>query len=211
MDLSTAAFIVLVACVALLRFVELRISRRNQQYLASRGAGRIRDAHFPAMIATHAAILTGAVLETVFLHRPFVPMLAAAAGIVFLLANAVRWWVIRTLARHWNVQVMDSAPLGIIASGPFRWVRHPNYAAVFAELAALPLIHTAWITAVAGSAVHAWVLSRRIALEESILHRHPEYVSAMAWKPRFLPRHVFRLKAEATQISRGRISRGFRL
>jgi methyltransferase len=88
---------------------------------------------------------------------------------------------------------MDSAALGVITSGPFRWVRHPNYAAVFAELASLPLIHTAWITAIAGSAVHAWVLSRRIALEEAVLHRHPGYVAAMAGKPRFLPRADVRL------------------
>jgi methyltransferase len=193
MDVTVAAFVALVACVALLRFVELGISRRNQAYLASRGARKARDRYFPAMVATHTAILIGAVLETVFLHRPFIPLLAALAGTVFVLANVVRWWVIRTLARHWNVEVMDSAPLGVITSGPFRWVRHPNYAAVFAELASLPLIHTAWMTAIAGSAVHAWVLSRRIALEEAVLHRHAGYVAAMAGKPRFLPRGDVRL------------------
>ncbi len=188
MDLSVVAFVTLVACVALLRFVELHLSRRNQQYLASRGARKTRDPYFPAMVATHAAILTGAVVETIGLHRPFVPVLASIAAAVFLLANAVRWWVIRTLARHWNVEVVDSSTLGVVTSGPFRWVRHPNYAAVFAELAALPLIHTAWVTSVAGSAVHAWVLSRRIALEESVLHGHAGYLTAMAGKPRFLPR-----------------------
>lgn len=193
MDLSAAAFIVVVAIVAILRLVELRLSRRNQRYLASRGARKARDPYFPAMVATHAAILIGAVVETLSLRRPFIPWLGAAAATVFLLANAVRWWVIRTLSRHWNVEVMDSARLGVITSGPFRWVRHPNYAAVFAELAALPLIHTAWITAAAGSTVHAWVLSRRIALEEAVLHRHAEYQSAMAGKPRFVPRAGFHL------------------
>jgi methyltransferase len=188
MDVTAGAFVALVACVAILRIVELRVSRRNQLYLASRGARKAPDRYFPAMVATHAAILIGAVLETVFLHRRFIPLLAAVAGTVFVLANAVRWWVIRTLARHWNVEVVDSAVLGVITSGPFRWVRHPNYAAVFAELASLPLIHTAWVTAVAGSAVHAWVLSRRIALEEAVLHRHAGYRTAMAGKPRFLPR-----------------------
>ena len=188
MDVTAAGFIALVACVVLLRLVELRVSRRNQLYLASRGARKARDRYFPAMVATHAAILIGAVLETVVLHRPFIPLLAVVAGTVFVLANVVRWWVIRTLAGHWNVEVMDSASLGVVTSGPFRWVRHPNYAAVFAELASLPLIHTAWITAAAGSALHAVVLSRRIALEEAVLHRHAGYLSAMAEKPRFLPR-----------------------
>ncbi len=73
---------------------------------------------------------------------------------IFLAANVVRWWVIRTLGNHWNVQVMDSTSLGVISSGPFRYVRHPNYAAVFAEMLSLPLIHTAWITAIVGSLAH---------------------------------------------------------
>src|SRR5256886_15815543 len=81
---------------------------------------------------------------------------------VFLAANAVRWWVIRTLGDHWNVQVMDSTRLGVVTSGPFRFVRHPNYAAVFAEMLALPLIHTAWITAVAGSLAPPGALAARV-------------------------------------------------
>ena len=101
---------------------------------------------------------------------------------------AVRWWVIRTLGSHWNVQVMDSAGLGVVSSGPFRAVRHPNYAAVFVEVAALPLVHTAWITCLAGSAAHLWVLSRRLALEEAVLLSHEEYRMRMGGKPRFVPR-----------------------
>ena len=105
----------------------------------------------------------------------------------FLGANAVRWWVIRTLGEHWNVQVMDSTRLGVIVSGPFRFVRHPNYAAVFAEMLALPLIHTAWITALAGSLAHIAVLAQRLSTEERVLFADPDYRSAMARKPRFLP------------------------
>jgi Uncharacterized protein conserved in bacteria len=99
----------------------------------------------------------------------------------------VRWWVIRTLGEHWNVQVVDSTRLGVIVSGPFRFVRHPNYAAVFAEMLALPLIHTAWITALVGSAAHIAVLAQRLATEERVLFADPSYRSAMASKPRFLP------------------------
>jgi len=74
---------------------------------------------------------------------------------LFVAANIVRWWVIRTLGEHWNVQVMDSTKLGVITTGPFRYVRHPNYAAVFVEMIALPLIHTAWMTALVGAIAHA--------------------------------------------------------
>ena len=108
-------------------------------------------------------------------------------GVLFLGANALRWWVIRTLGAHWNVQVMDSARLGVVTTGPYRWVRHPNYTAVFVEMLALPLIHTAWITALAGGAAHAWVLRGRVAAEERVLLADPLYRAEMSAKPRFVP------------------------
>jgi methyltransferase len=142
------------------------------------------------MVALHTAVLAGAAAEVVFLRRPFYASLAAPMGTLFLCANALRWWVIRTLGTHWNVQVMDSARLGVVTSGPYRWMRHPNYTAVFVEMLALPLIHTAWLTAVAGTTLHAWVLRGRIAAEERVLLADPQYRAAMESKPRFLP-HLF--------------------
>jgi methyltransferase len=188
MDISVVAFLVLLAAVAVLRVVELAISRRHQHALAARGARKIAEPYFHWMVLLHAGALGGAALEVVLLKRPFYPLLAAAMGLVFVLANAVRWWVIRTLGAHWNVQVMDSARLGVVTSGPYRYVRHPNYAAIFAESIALPMIHTAWLTALAGAAGQIFVLSRRLAVEEVVLMAEPTYRETMAQKPRFLPR-----------------------
>ena len=187
MELSQIAFLLLLAAVAVLRLLELRISRRHQQQLVARGAAKVVEPRFRWMVLLHAAVLIGAALEAVLLKRPFFPVLAGVMSAVFIAANAVRWWVIRTLGDHWNVQVMDSTRLGVVTSGPFRFVRHPNYAAVFAEMFSLPLIHTAWITAVAGSLAHAAVLSQRLSTEERVLFANPEYRTAMSGKPRFLP------------------------
>jgi len=85
------------------------------------------------------------------------------------------------------VQVMNSTGLGVVTSGPFRFVRHPNYSAVFIEMFSLPLIHTAWITAVLGCVGYALAISQRLVLEESVLLANPGYRTAMAGKPRFLP------------------------
>ena len=74
-----------------------------------------------------------------------------------------------------------------MSDGPFRFVRHPNYVAVFVELAALPLVHGAWLTALAGSALHVLILRRRIALEEKVLLADAGYRAAMGPKPRFIP------------------------
>jgi methyltransferase len=135
----------------------------------------------------HTAILIGAALEVIFLRRPFIPVLAVVMLVLFLAGNAVRMWVVRTMGKHWNVQVMNSMGLGVVTGGPFRFVRHPNYAAVFLEVFSLPLIHTAWITALLGCVGYVATISQRIALEESVLFADPAYRTAMAGKPRFLP------------------------
>jgi methyltransferase len=187
MELSRIAFAGLLAGVGVGRLAELRISRRNQRELIARGAARIPEPRFPLMVAVHTGILAGAALEVFFCPRHLYPWLAAAMAVVFLAANGVRWWVIRTLGAHWNVQVMDSGRLGVVSSGPYRWVRHPNYSAVFAEMLALPLIHTAWVTALLGGLANLWVLRARIALEDRVLLADAGYRAAMGAKPRFLP------------------------
>jgi methyltransferase len=187
MDLSVIAFLALLLIVALLRLVELRISRRHQNEMIARGAAKIDEPRFRWMVLLHTAVLLGAALEVVLLKRPLIPWLAAPMFAIFLAANAVRWWVIQTLGQHWNVQVMDSTSLGVVTTGPFRYVRHPNYAAVFAEMLALPLIHTAWITAAVGAIAHFGVLAQRLATEERMLFANPDYRAAMAGKPRFVP------------------------
>lgn len=187
MGLSVIAFLGLLVAVALLRLVELRISRNHQKEMIARGAAKVDEPRFRWMVVLHTALLIGAGLEVVLLKRPFIPALAAPMFVIFLAANGVRWWVIRTLGNHWNVQVMDSTSLGVITSGPFRYVRHPNYAAVFSEMVALPLIHTAWITAAVGALAHVVVLSLRLATEERVLLANPEYRATMAHKSRFIP------------------------
>jgi methyltransferase len=187
MPLSVVLFLVLLVAVAAMRIFELRISKKHQRQITARGGAKAKDPVFPCMAMFHTLVLIGAAAEVVFLHRPFLPALAIPMLALFIFANIVRWWVIRTLGEHWNVQVMDSTKLGVITSGPFRYVRHPNYAAVFVEMIALPLIHTAWITALAGAVVHVVVLIFRLSAEERVLFADSEYAAAMRAKPRFLP------------------------
>ena len=187
MSLGTALYVALLAAVGAGRLVEMRLSRRNQRALRARGAALADEPGFRWMVALHIGVLAGAAVEVVALHRPFVPAVGVPALALFAAANLLRWWVIATLGPHWNVRVMGSTALGVVAGGPFRWIRHPNYLAVFVELGALPLVHGAFITAIAGTALHAAILRRRIALEESVLLADPRYREAMGPKPRFVP------------------------
>lgn len=187
-EITTDLFLALLAAVGVLRVVEVWISKRHQRRLIARGASRIGSQRFGLMVSVHIAILLGAALEVLLLKRPFYMALAVPMFALFIVANLARLWVIRTLGEHWSVQVVNSTGLGIVTDGPFRYVRHPNYAAVFVEMAALPLIHTAWITAIAGTCAHIWALRKRLEDEEPVLLTDPEYRAAMASKPRFVPR-----------------------
>ncbi len=187
-ELTRVAFLALLALVGIQRLAELRVSRRNRRRLLARGARLAPDPSYRWMVALHAAVLGGAGAEVWFLRRPFLPALAVAMGILFLAANALRWWVIRTLGDRWNVEVLDARGMPPVTAGPYRFIRHPNYTAVFVEMVALPLLHTAWLTALLGGLAHLAVLRARVRAEDAVLLADPGYRSLLGATPRFFPR-----------------------
>ena len=197
MGITVSLYLLLLLGVALLRLVEIRISRRNQRWLAAKGMGKVPEPHFRWMVLFHVGILVSAGAEVLLFPRPLIPLLALVMGLLMAFAIGLRWWAIHVMGEHWNIQVMASTELGVVTEGPFRWIRHPNYVAVFVELIALPLLHTAWLTALIGALIHCWVLRGRIRIEEATLLSDPTYVAAMGSKPRFLPR-LFRSASQST-------------
>jgi methyltransferase len=188
MGVTQIGFVALLVLVGAQRLLEVRHSKRNRQRMAGAGVEPVAERHFGAMVALHGGVLLSAGLEVIFLRRPFLPALAIPMGALFLFAQILRVWVIRTLSGHWNVGVMASAKLGVVTGGPFRWVRHPNYMAVIIEMFSLPLIHTAYLTALWATLANAWVLSKRLSVEEPALMADPVYRAMMSQKPRFLPK-----------------------
>jgi methyltransferase len=190
------AYLWLLVLVAIGRLAELGISRRNQRQLEKQGIRKIPEPHFRWMVFLHGGVIVCAGAEVLILHRPLIPALAIPMAVLFVLANVLRWWVIRTLAGHWNVEVMESSRVGVVSSGPYRWVRHPNYVAVVIEIFSLPMIHTAWITAIVGTLGDLEILRRRIKVEDGFLMSSPAYRLTMGGKPRFFPR-VFNRRSRA--------------
>jgi methyltransferase len=121
------------------------------------------------MVILHTAFLVACVAEAVFLERPFLAWLGGPALAAVAATMALRWWVITTLGERWTtrVWVLPGAPR--VEGGPFRWLRHPNYLAVAVELVALPLVHTAWLTAVVFGAANLVLLRHRIRVEDAAL------------------------------------------
>jgi methyltransferase len=88
---------------------------------------------------------------------------------------------------RWNTRVIVIPGLAAVASGPYRFVRHPNYVAVAIEVAVLPLVHCAWITALVATAANALLLAARIRHEERALESAGDYRATLAGRPRLLP------------------------
>jgi len=162
-------FVLLVGVVAVERVVELVISARNVAAAKRRGGLETGLGHYPVMVALHAGLLAGAVAEVVITDRPFLPWLGWPMLTLLVAAQALRWWCIATLGPQWNTRVVVVPGLPRVSHGPYRLLRHPNYLAVVVEGVALPLVHTAWLTAMLFSVSNLLVLRTRIRCEERAL------------------------------------------
>jgi methyltransferase len=171
MPASQLAFVVLVLAVAGERVGELVVSRRHERALRARGAVEHGRGHYAAMVALHTALLAAAPAEVLLLDRPFLPWLGWPALAVVAATMTLRWWVVATLGERWTTRVMVLPEAPLVTGGPFRWLRHPNYLAVAAEVVALPLVHTAWATAAVFGALDLLVLAVRIRVEDRALGR----------------------------------------
>jgi methyltransferase len=160
--------IVLVACE---RLAELVVSRRNQRWSVRHGGVEFGARHYPVMVALHTGLLVGSVAEVWAADRPWVPALGATMLALLVAAQALRWWCIGTLGYRWNTRVIVVPELPLVLQGPYRWLTHPNYIAVVVEGFALPLVRTAWVTAVVFTALNAALLAVRIRVENAALRR----------------------------------------
>lgn len=163
------AYLVLIGLVALERLAELVVSTSNARWSFERGGVETGRGHFPAMVALHLGFLVAAPLEVLLLGRAFLPWLGWPMLAVVVAAQGLRWWCIASLGRQWNTRVIVVPGLGLSARGPYRRLRHPNYVAVVAEGVALPLVHTAVLTAVGFTLLNALVLRARLRAENAAL------------------------------------------
>jgi methyltransferase len=165
------AYVLLIAAVAVERIAELIVSQRNLAWSRARGGVEFGAGHYPVMVVLHTALLAGCLLEAALLHRPFLPALGWPMLAVVLAAQGLRWWCITTLGHQWNTRVVVIPEASRVTGGPYRLMPHPNYIAVVLEGFALPLVHSAWITALTFTALNAALLTTRIRVENEALAR----------------------------------------
>jgi len=151
-------YLVLILLTGAERVAELVISKRNARWAFSRGGVEYGFGHFPYMVALHTGFLLACLAEVFFAHRPFIPWLGWPMLVIALACQVGRYWVIRTLGKQWNTRVIVVPGMALVTGGLYRYLRHPNYVIVVVEGIALPLVHTAWVTAIVFTVLNAVLL-----------------------------------------------------
>jgi methyltransferase len=154
----------ILSLVAAQRLVELMLAAANTRRLLDRGAREVGRAHYPLFVLLHASWLVAIAVTTPLDRQPYWPLIG-----VFIILQVLRVWVVATLGPYWTTRIitLDDAP--IVRRGPFRFVRHPNYCIVVAEIAVLPVAFGDWPVALIWTLLNALLLRHRIRIEMSAL------------------------------------------
>ena len=164
------AYVLLLAGTSVERLIELRVSNRNARWAFERGGREAGRGHFGPMVLLHSGLLVACALEPLLAGRPFLAALAIPAAVLALASQALRWWCIATLGPRWNTRIVVVPGLPLVRRGPYRLLPHPNYVVVVLEGVALPLVATAWVTALTFTVLNAvLLLGFRIPAEERAL------------------------------------------
>ena len=154
---------IILALVTLQRLAELLIARRNTRALLARGGREVAAAHYPLIVAVHAAWLL-----SLWWLAPGKPIVWPLIGL-FLLLQIGRLWVLATLGERWTTRIIILPGASLVRHGPYRFLNHPNYVVVVGEIALLPLAFGLWQIALIFSLANAAVLAIRLKAENEAL------------------------------------------
>jgi methyltransferase len=156
------------AVVVVLMLLELRVSTRNERVLLSRGATAPHDPVYATMRWAYPAVFAAMAVEGA-LAAPAPAWLVTAGAAVFVSAKLFKYWAIATLGERWTYKVLVLPGVPLVETGPYRFIRHPNYVGVVGELVGMALLSEAKFAGPAGVVFFSWLLSRRIQAEDRAL------------------------------------------
>jgi methyltransferase len=185
MVVSRGAYFALLGGLVIERVFELWLSQRNARRALARGGLELGHGQYRIMVAFHTLVLSACAVEATLWSQSFSRALCIMALIGEATAQALRYWSVATLGENWNTRVIVIPGAPPVTSGPYKYIRHPNYTAVTLEMVCVPLIRGLLITAAASFAINVILLVFRIRLEEHALGE--PYRRAFAQRPRFIP------------------------
>lgn len=174
-------FLIIISIVIIQRLIELFVAKRNEKWMLSQGAFEAGAKHYPVMVSMHIAFFVSLLLEVTVFVRPLSPIWLFFL-IIFILAQAFRVWCLYSLGKFWNTKIIILPGANVIQKGPYRFMRHPNYVIVAIELLVLPLLFSAYFTAVIFTLLNIGMLSVRIPAEEKALNEVTDYEQKFTMK-----------------------------
>jgi methyltransferase len=151
------------------RLLELSIAKRNRAWALAAGAQEFGERHYPLFFILHIAWLISWIVEGSLYSNILSELWYLWLGL-FIFAQILRYWCIASLGRFWNTRILVIPGKALVSKGPYQYLKHPNYVAVAIELAAVPLIFGATVTAIIATLCNSWlILGIRIPVEEKSL------------------------------------------
>ncbi|HZD09848.1 MAG TPA: isoprenylcysteine carboxylmethyltransferase family protein [Candidatus Binatia bacterium] len=161
--------------LAIQRLLEVHASEQHVDALLRRGGREHALYQYRAMTVLHAGWFVAIVAEAIGMHRRFRPRLAMLATPLFILGQCLRYAAIRTLGERWTARVITLPGAAPVTRGIYRYLRHPNYLGVVLEIATVPLLYSAYWTALFFSLANALLLRARVRAEEHALAMDNDY------------------------------------
>ena len=166
-------FYFILVFVIIQRLVELLIAKRNEKSMLAKGAYEVGASHYPFMILLHVSFFISFIVEVVYFKSILAPHYSLL--LVFLLLQLLRVWCLVSLGTFWNTKILILPGANVVVKGPYAYIRHPNYLVVCLEIAILPLMFQAYVTAIAFTILNIIMLSVRIPIEEKALKEATNY------------------------------------
>jgi methyltransferase len=168
-----------VLAIIIQRLLELGIARRNLKFALANGGKEYAPEHYKWIVLLHVSWIVFMLLEGILRGSSLSNLWWLWFGI-FMLAQIGRYWAITSLGKYWNTRIIIFPGGNLVAKGPYKYLKHPNYMVVALELFVAPMIFGCWITAIVASLVNAGLLlSVRIPAEERALEEYKKSVDAV--------------------------------
>jgi methyltransferase len=155
--------------------LETAISMRNSARLIQRGAIEISPVIFRLMALLYIWMYVASFCEWFAFRRPLTALWIISFGSLFLAAKLLKYFAVRALGALWTMRVLIIPGTKVVATGPYKWMRHPNYVAVLLEIAATTLIGKSFFTFLAVFSLFCIVLIFRIRGEEAALRKFTNF------------------------------------
>ncbi|MEK4228204.1 isoprenylcysteine carboxyl methyltransferase family protein [Solibacillus sp. FSL H8-0538] len=169
-------FFVIISLVIAQRLIEVLIAKRNEKRMFAQGAYEVGASHYPYMLALHSSFFVSLFAEVLYFERS-ISLIFPVLFVIFLIVQALRIWCLTSLGQFWNTKIIILPGSNVIKTGPYRFIRHPNYVIVCMEILLLPLMFQAYLTALVFTCLNFAMLLVRIPQEEKALREATDYKS----------------------------------